>query len=351
MNDSFASGLDPLADHALTGPHGDDPTIAETMNFWAYDGQRDLALNIHARIHNGEMRGGVTLFLPGGRILRQRDDAPARFDDGSAPRSTHIQYRCQQPFRRWSYAIDRLPAFATSDAAQAAGTIAEEQPTCTFSARLDGVAAAPAWRNGTLTAEARQQMAGPGGLWLAGRARSGIRPDCFRYDQLLEVTGEIEADGVPHAFAGMGLRSHVRGARDLSGMAGTCWMSGLFPGGRGFGVLVNVAEDGRYVVSEACLCEGGVIEPARILQFPRHHRDLDEGRFWIQLASDRLGAVDISGEDTRAFYWSMPDWAAPARGIAPVYARVADYGVVMKQALARYTWNGEIGFGHNERSG
>jgi len=52
----------------------------------------------------------------------------------------------------------------------------------------------------------------------------------------------------------------------------------------------------------------------------------------------------------RAFYWSMQDWGANAAS-PPVYGKDPHAGVLMKQALARYIWNDEIGYGLNERSG
>lgn len=349
MTVDYGSGLSPEQDHALTGPLEADPQAAETMNFWAYDADQNIGVNIHPRIHNGQMHAMVTLFLADGTIFRQRADNGS-FDDGAAPGSDHVRYQCTDPFRRWTHAVDQLPAFTTSDSGQRAGTVTDETPNATISFALQSEAAAPIWRNGTMTAEAVQMMAGPAGLWIAGRLSGGIHPDSYRYDQLVNVTGSVETPDGPKDFSGFGLRCHVRGVRNLTGMAGTCWMSGLFPSGKGFGVMVNIGADGRYAFSEAYTTDGKTLSPARILQFPRRHRDLDEGQFWIQLASDKLGLVDISGEDVRAFYWSMQDWGANATS-PPVYGKDPDAGVLMKQALARYEWDGEIGYGLNERSG
>lgn len=345
----YGSGLSPEQDHALTGPLEADPQAAETMNLWAYDADQDIGLNIHPRIQGGQVHAMVTLFLPDGTILRQRADTGS-FADGASPGSTRVRYQCIEPFRHWTYTVDRLPAFTTSDAGQRGGTVDDEAPDATISFVLQSKAAAPIWLNGTMTPEALQMMAGPAGLWIAGRLGSGIHPDSYRYDQLVHVTGSVETPAGPADFNGFGLRSHVRGVRDLTGMAGTCWMSGLFPSGKGFGVMVNIGADGRYVFSEAYTTDGTTLDAARILQFPRDHRDLDEGPFWIQLASDKLGLVDISGEDVRAFYWSMQDWGGNAAS-PPVYGRDPDAGVLMKQALARYQWDDEIGYGLNERSG
>lgn len=347
MSIDYGSGLSPEQDLALTAPHPRDAGAAETMNFWAYDPERDIGVNIHPRIVAGEVHAMVTLFLPGGRIWRQRADG-GRFDDPAAPMSERVRYRCLTPFRQWNCRVDKLPAFATGDSAQWAGPIDDETPTTAIDFDLTSTAAAPAWRNGTLTAEARQMMAGPAGLWVAGRLGEGLDSDSFRYDQLVRVAGRVAGPDGDMPFDGFGLRSHVRGTRNLVGMAGTCWMSGLFPSGRGFGVLVNHGADRRDWYSEAYTTDGRTLTPARVLKHPLRHRDPDEGDFWIQLASDELGLVDIRGRDVRSFFWSMPAWGAQ---VPPKYGLDPRCGVVMKQALARYAWDGETGFGLNERSG
>lgn len=349
MNVDFGSGLLPEQDHALLAPVAVDPAAAETMNFWAYDPVRDIGINMHPRIGSGHMHTMVTLFLPGGDILRQRADSGS-FDNPAAPGSAHVHYCCETPYRRWHYVIDGLPAFATSDSGQRASVVEDETPVGSISLQLTADGAAPVWRNGTMTTESAQMMAGAAGLWIGGRLTGGMAPESYRYDQLVRVTGEVHTPDGPSQFEGFGLRSHVRGTRNLDGMAGTCWMSGLFPSGKGFGVLVNIGVDGRYWFSEACTTDGMTLSPARVLQFPKRHRDLDEGRFWLQLASDSLGLIDIAGEDVRAFYWSMPSWGSAAT-TPPRYGKDPHAGVLMKQALARYEWNGEIGFGLNERSG
>jgi hypothetical protein len=349
MTVDFGSGLQPARDLALTAPLAADLAAAETMNFWAYDAARDIGVNIHPRIHAGQMHAMVSVFLPDGSIQRQRGDGGS-FTDPVSPSTAHIRYTCETPFRRWHYAVNSLPAFVTSDTAQRAGVVDDERPSTTIQLNLTSDAAAPIWRCGTLTTEARQMMAGPAGLWVAGRLSDGMHADSYRYDQLVRVTGQVGAPGGMLPFEGVGLRSHVRGVRKLDGMAGTCWMSGLFPSGKGFGVLVNIGDDGRYWYSEAYTTDGQTMVPACIIQFPRSHRDLDEGQFWIQLVNDVHGIIDIRGEDVRAFYWSMPDWGSTATA-PPRYGKDANAGILMKQALARYEWDGEIGYGLDERSG
>jgi hypothetical protein len=341
----YGSGLAPSDDHALTGPLAADPAAMETMNFWAYDAAANIGVNLHPVLKNGHMHAMVSLFMPDGSIRRQRGEGGG-FTDPLSPRTEHIRYHCLEPFRRWSYAVDSLPAFETSDAAQRLGTVEDESPTTSITLDLTSQGAAPIWRNGSMTSEAAQMMTGPAGLWIAGRLTSGMHPESFRYDQLVRVTGTVAG----LAFNGVGLRSHVRGVRILEGMGGTCWMSGLFPSGKGFGVNVSIGADGRFVYSEACTTDGKTLFPARILQFPRRHRDLDEGPFWLQFTSDAHGLIDIRGEDIRAFYWSMPSWGSTAT-TPPRYGKDPTAGILMKQALARYEWDGEIGHGLNERSG
>ena len=343
----FGSGLDDEKDLALTKAHAADPSALETMNFWAYDAKANIGLNIHPIIGGGKMMAMVTLFLTDGRIFRQRADNGS-FSDPTSPMSEHVRYECVTPFREWKYHVEALPAFVTSDEKQWQGIVEDESPSAFINLEMTSVAAAPIWRNGTLTKEAQQMMAGDAGLWVAGRLTSGLHPDSYRYDQLVRVSGHVNLPDGDLPFDGVGLRSHVRGARNLSGMAGTCWMSGLFPSGRGFGLLVNHAADGRDGYSEAYITNGSEISPARILKYPSRHRDREEGEFWVQLASDELGLVDIKGQDLRNFFWSISNWGA---GQPPSYGLDPKAGVAMKQALARYEWDGEIGYGLNERSG
>tara|TARA_R110000824_G_scaffold37553_4_gene115475 strand:+ start:2449 stop:3492 length:1044 start_codon:yes stop_codon:yes gene_type:complete len=347
MTIEYGSGLDPDKDFALTAIHAADPQAMETMNLWAYDAERDIGFNIHPLISGGNMMAMISLFLPDGRILRQRADV-GKFTEPSAPGSERVRYACETAFRKWTYRVDALPAFTTGDAQQWDGPVDDERPTAKIDLEMTSTAAAPIWRNGTLTKEAQQMMVGDAGLWVAGRLTNGLHPDSYRYDQLVRVSGRVTLPDGALPFEGVGLRSHARGVRNLVGMAGTCWMSGLFPSGRGFGLLVNHAADGRDGYSEAYTTDGTDITPARILKYPSRHRDREEGDFWIQLASDELGLVDIRGRDLRAFFWSMPEWGAR---VPPRYGFDSSAGVVMKQALARYEWDGEIGHGLNERSG
>lgn len=345
MTVDFGSGLASTDDQALTAPLKADPAAMETMNFWAYDAAQNIGVNVHPVLKNGHMHAMVTLFMPDGNIRRQRGEGGG-FTDPLSPGTEHIRYHCLEPFQRWSYVVQTLPAFETSDVAQRLGIIDDESPTSSISLELTSQAAAPIWRNGSMTKDAAKMLTGPAGLWIAGRLTSGMHPDSFRYDQLVSVSGTVE--GIK--FNGVGLRCHVRGVRNLEGMGGTCWMSGLFPSGKGFGVNVSIGADGRYLYSEACITDGKTLSPARILQFPRRHRDLDEGSFWLQFTSDAHGLIDIKGEDIRAFYWSMPSWGSTAT-TPPKYGKDPSAGVLMKQALARYEWDGEIGYGLNERSG
>lgn len=78
-SDPFGWGLRPEQDHALTGPLPEDPEAMETLNVWFFDGPRNIAFNLHPILQNGKMFGAATVFLPDGRILRTRSDAPASF--------------------------------------------------------------------------------------------------------------------------------------------------------------------------------------------------------------------------------------------------------------------------------
>lgn len=348
LREPFASGLRPEQDHLLTGLLPEDGEARETMNVWFYDGQRDIGFNIHAGMFDGEMAAPVTMFLPGGRILRIRSDQPAKFGDGSRPHSLRVSYTCEQPFRAWRFAIDALPVWETSDGQLAAGTIADETPTTTVSLSASAEMVSPAYLQGAMLPEAAAEIAGEPGLWFACRVRAGLTPEAFRYDQMFHATGTITFEGVEYPFDGYGLRGHVRGVRALGKMAGHTWLAGAFPSGTAFAIQTFPRPEGGYFFSEGYLFRDGMVYPNRVIHAPRFNPDADEPGFVVELACDQLGLTRIEGRDRRLFWWSMAKWGD---GQPPRWGFDPAAGMVMRQGVTEYRLDGETGYGMCERSG
>jgi hypothetical protein len=346
--DPFAWGLRPDQDHLLTGPLPEDPNAIETMNVWMFDGERNIAFNIHAMMQNGEMWAPVTVFLPDGRILRLRSDDPARFSDPRRPQSRHIAYLCEKPFRNWTFTITELPVWVTSKAVLDAGVVDDETPTTTVSLEARATMAAPVYMQGGLLPEAAAAVAGDAGLWLAARLPSGMTPEAFRFDQMFRAEGAIVFEGKTYEFNGYGLRGHVRGVRTMGGMYGHTWLAGAFPSGTAFGIQTFPRPEGGFFFTEGYVYKDGVMHPNRVIYAPPMSYDPDQGEYCIELACDELGLTRITGRDKRLFWWSMPAWGAaqpPRWGIAP------EAQTVMRQAVTEYRLDGETGYGMNERSG
>ncbi len=318
------------------------------MNVWCFDGERNIGFNIHAGMYRGEMTAPVTIFLPDGRILRIRTDAPAHFTDGARPHTRHVRYTCDAPFRTWRFDIDDMPVWVTSDAELAAGAIRDETPTTTVSLHAVSEMLSPVYLQGGMLPEAAAAVAGEPGLWFACRVRSGLTPEAFRFDQMFRARGTIVFEGKTYDFEGFGLRGHVRGYRALGKMDGHSWLAGAFDSGMTFGIQTFPRPDGGYHFTEAYIWKDGVLYPNRVIHAPRMNYDASEPGFVVELACDQLGLTRIEGVDKRLFWWSMGAWGdgqPPRWGVDP------DAAMVMRQAVTEYGCDGEVGYGMCERSG
>jgi hypothetical protein len=214
---------------------------------------------------------------------------------------------------------------------------------------------APAWIQGSLLPEAAEAMKARVGLWIAGRLNAGLSPVSFRYDQALAASGTITVGSERFEFSGYGLRGHVRGVRKMDGFASHTWMGAVFPAnGRAFGLQCHRGHGGAggYEFSESYVYQDGVLYPTRVIYAPPLSRNDPHATFDVQLACDELGLVHLRGHDTHVLWTSMgplglgqPAGTVPARkGLLP------DAPTAMSQAVARYDWAGDPGYGMNERS-
>jgi len=112
-----------------------------------------------------------------------------------------------------------------------------------------------------MSEDARRRMAsGP-----EARAMGG-----FRFEQLVRASGRLDVAGEPERrFAGSGLRIQRVGIRNTGEFHGHCWMSALFPSGKGFGCQVFAPKtEGAAAYKEAYLFEGGELISARAVEAP-----------------------------------------------------------------------------------
>jgi len=341
MLTSFDGGLPPEADLALAEPPAGTTGYGENHAFWCMDGENRVHFYAHVEAFQDCFRLRIErhwIALPDGTVYYD-------FSDGwrSTPRQpagANLVFTCVEPFRHWE--VDFLGTMRISSAAEQAKGRPVEGPRALVRYHLDVDVAAPPMRNGQLpnaTADATSM-----------RMMGGER-----YEQLIRVSGWFEIDGRRVEMAGAGIRTHRRGTRDLADWYGHSWQSALFPSGRGFHLNVfpgapGLAGRAAPRLSEACLIEDGMLVPAEVVECSWLDTYAPKGdRSRVILRAGKREAVieaEVVSTSWRTFHMD----ASQGRYLRPygVWRDPASYA--NSQAAMRYVWDGEVTYGHAERS-
>lgn len=337
-------GLDWSLDLALVEAHP-DPQTFETFNVWLTDGEQEIGLNLHLfYVRGGIARERATLFLPDKRTLSILSEGD--YDRGDAPGGSSIFYHCAEPFHQWNYRWV-APSFVTSEQDEAAGCVQDEDlPTLSVSAAIEAETVTEPWIIPLST--------GPSSLAGPARLEKGIM--LGKYEQLLRGTGEIVVGRERWAFDGVGLRGHVRGPRDTTGMGSHAWVCGYFPSGRGFCIKILFNEAGKAYFSEAYVSQGSRITRADILEAPAFERDPKVRDFSVRLRADGEDML-IRGTKFHTTWIPLGGWENGAARAGGGGAFASGHGLaeharkIMSQSCARFDWDGETGSGMCELSG
>jgi hypothetical protein len=131
----------------------------------------------------------------------------------------------------------------------------------------------------------------------------------------------------------------------VPGFTGHAIINGLFPSGRGFGLLRYRATADRPERGRGFLYIDGVLHDADVVSWPHLDQAVPGGeRLTIELRGGRHQAV-ITAE-TIASTFVTPTPQGRAYGAHPGDGP----GTVLSPAFARYEWDGETGYGGLERS-
>ncbi|MFZ2173185.1 MAG: hypothetical protein WAW17_03975 [Rhodococcus sp. (in: high G+C Gram-positive bacteria)] len=155
--------------------------------------------------------------------------------------------------------------------------------------------------------------------------------------------GEVKIGGETAMFSGAGVRDHSRGPRDLERMGPHRFLHGQFPDGRCFGVIHMESRDGVGApMSHGYLVEDGRLEHAEVLSVSMgetSHRRLE-----VALRGPD-GEHRISGEVVHdiAFTIDYPNEV--------LFGIRAGATHVIREGMARWSWDGRTGYGLAERSG
>ncbi|AYJ85301.1 hypothetical protein D3Y57_04590 (plasmid) [Sphingomonas paeninsulae] len=339
-------GLDPSLDLALVTGHP-DPDTFETYNVWLVDGARRLGVNMHLYyLRDGIARERASLFLPDGRTYITH--SKGTYDRAEYPGGSSLRYHCVKPFERWNFSW-KSTASELTETAERAGFVAGG-PEVRVEVAIEAETITEPWIIPLST--------GPFSLQGPAMISKGVM--LGKYEQILHGLGSVSVAGETFDFAGVGLRGHVRGPRDTTGMGSHAWLTGHFSSGRGFGLKILYTLSGEAYFSEAYIANGGKIIRATIQAAPTLSRDPNDRSYVVEL--DALSeTIRIEGTNFHTTWIPLGGWGSDKGGtrkagggtgaFASGHGLVKDAEKIMSQSCARFLWDGEEGFGMCELSG
>jgi hypothetical protein len=330
----LTGGLEAAQDALLAAPPGDDPDFREGLAFWFTDsegrfGVPRIALEHIARDWSVPFIEQLNLAFADGRALTGTGAGGAFTNETTEQlaRGHTVEFRCLEPFRRWSVSY-RGRAIDTTAAAQAAGTV-DPADEVDVALDLEATMAAPPWVQGTMGALEVDDaifIGDVGGL---------------RFEQLFRGEGTLRVGTEEWTTSGQGLRIHRRGARNTTDFRGHVWQSAVFPSGRAFGYIAFAPRaDGSPSYSEGYVVEDGRLVPATVVDAPWLRR-LDEHQQVPVVLETAAGQTRIEGETVASTFRPFRPGTTTAWTQSPV---------TFEQGCVRYRWDGEEACNMIERS-
>jgi hypothetical protein len=309
------------------------PEVRDAANVWFEEENGEVAMRIGIE-HVAEEWDSPELWLdiafPDGRVISGREHG-ANGPDGR-PREKRcgpLQFNCIEPFRHWKITFDPHKVRELTAQQLIDQEIPGAPPMREVAFEIDYHMAVPPLISGTLTAASREMMAGEQGTFISPR-----------YEQLCRAKGWLSLDGQRREISGQILRIKRQGVRKFDGFFGHCWMSALFPSGKGFGVNTFPPRDGKESFNEGFIFDGkGELIPARAIEIP-----------WMR-------ELLISGEPVKLVLETDAGRRETIEGTTFINCRSVGGGdflpekwPIVQQAHAHYRWNGEQATGMIERS-
>jgi hypothetical protein len=284
------------------------------INLCLYLGRQPFDLSLWHEI--------LLLALPDGRVLVWKSAGRGGADNGGG--GAMASFRCTEPGRRWGVAMDGFAWEATASELQAATFT--DGPWTRTTLELKFTAAMPAWVLGNNDLEHAQEH--------------------LHYEQLGRVSGTVRVSDDSWSFTGTGHRDHSRGPRDFRSIRDHAWVNCLFPGGRAFALYRMRLMDGAGEVAVACVYDGNTLRPATVVSMPLLAESGDHDRYELLLEVDgapaRIGAQIQRPVGTVSYVTPnhMTIGASASRKACQV----------VHECGTRFTWDGEVGYGHTQRS-
>ena len=313
-----------------------DAEVRDAINVWLEEENAAFAMRIGIETVAEEWESPelwLDIAFPDGRVISAREHGARHPNIGPEGKPTvmgcgPLEYRCIEPFKHWQISFVPHPVRELTAQQLIDEIYPDSPPMREVSFEIDFYPAVPPLISGTLTDASVDLMAGEEGTFISPR-----------YEQLCRAKGWLQIDGDRREFSGQILRIKRQGVRKFEGFWGHCWMSALFPSGKGFGVNVFPARaDGKPSFNEGFVFDGdGELKPARAVQIPWMRELLTAGEHVPLVLETADGLVSIDGT-TFSNCRSLGAQALPASF------------PIVQQAHAVYSWDGEQAAGMIERS-
>jgi hypothetical protein len=316
--------LDNSVEHPMVGPNpgggwcenyalvANDPEAG--INLCLYMGRQPFDLTVWHEI--------LLLSLPDERVLVWKAAGRGGTDNGGG--GAMVSFRCTHPGQRWAVALDGFTWETTATELQA-GTFTDGPWTRT-TLDLAFQAAMPPWVLGNNDLEHAQEH--------------------LHYEQLGRMSGTVRVGEDSWNFTGTGHRDHSRGPRDFRSIRDHAWVNCLFPSGRAFALYRMRLMEGSGAVAVACVYDGDTLRAATVTSMPLLAETDDHDRYELLLEVDGA-AVRIEAEIGRPV--GTVSYVTPNHMTIGASSSQRACQVVQERGT-RFTWDGEIGFGHTQRS-
>lgn len=265
----------------------------------------------------------VQIRIPGDRTLAVKSVGRASARQG--PGAAITQWRCQTPGHRWHLTIDGF------------GRLVDTRDLC-----IGPVADGP-WTRVVVSLT----FEGAGAPWVLSTASFEHGPDTagFHYEHSGYVKGTVTVGDETFPFDGTGLRDHSLGPRDFSTVHDHAWIDCVFPSGRYFSLYRMRLAGGGGGVSAGALNDGQTFAHATSVEVPLLEEDAVD-KFTIVIEADGRRHV-IDAEVVSSL--GTTTYLTPNHMVIGL-SHAAEATQIVKDGLARFIWDGEVGFGHAQRS-
>lgn len=289
-----------------------DPTTG--INLCLYLGRQPFDISVWHEI--------LLLSLPDGRVMVWKSAGRSGIADGGG--GAMAAFRCLDPGRAWQVTLEGLTWETTAEALRNGPF--HDGPWTRTGIELSFEAAMPPWMlRGDDLEHAQEHL---------------------HYEQLGRVGGTVRVGEQTWDFDGTGHRDHSRGPRDFRAIRDHAWVNCLFPGGRAFALYKMRLADGSGSVAVACVYDGAALRPATVTSMPLLAESSDHDRY--QLVLDLDGRIErIDAEIQRpvgTVSYVTPNHMTIGASSDPQAC------MVVQERGTRFTWDGEIGYGHTQRS-